>query len=568
MTSLVSPSKLERWRPQLLVALLGLLYLILLQPAGSNVAKTFFVAHLGLFIVWQPFVEGGRQLSARALFLVAVVVTLATIVLNVHLLMLWIMVLTGIVGGKVLFSGALGTRWFYLLALGFLVLSLLLLATPLAFREAQLPQAITVLAQFGLPIILLIMAFLPYQDSHAHAAEIVDFVNSAFIFLLLAVLVLGSLASMQLFKSNYAEALLNTLIILGCVLLILGWAWNPHAGFAGLGDFFSRYLMSVGLPAEQWLQALTDRSTQEDDPEQFIALGCRDLAQRLYWLGGISWTTATNAGNEGETRGNATSFQHQGVRVTAYTRFPLSPSLAWHFQLLIQLLGEFHADKQRAGQLKALSYLQAVHETGARLTHDVKNLLQSLQTLCHAAEEPGADESPEFRALLRRQLPAIATRLETTLGKLKAPQNEAAAPTPALDWWAAVIQRHAAEPWIRFELEASTELFREITLPESAFSSVLENLISNAADKRSGDPDVQLVVSLLTEKQQLQLRVCDNGAPLPDELAQRLLSEPVSSQNGLGIGLYQAAQLASQAGYQLKLSENRIGRVCFTLTPN
>jgi signal transduction histidine kinase len=235
--------------------------------------------------------------------------------------------------------------------------------------------------------------------------------------------------------------------------------------------------------------------------------------------------------------------------------------------LLIQLLGEFHADKQRARQLKALSYLQAVHETGARLTHDIKNLLQSLQTLCHAADEPGADESPEFRALLRRQLPAIATRLSTTLGKLKAPQDESMALGSAREWWDSVTQRHATDRWIIFELDIPAPTFNAVDLPIATFSSALENLLGNAADKRSGNTGLELVVRLLNEGPQVCLEVCDNGAALPEPLAQRLLAEPVSSQNGLGIGLYQAARLATQVGYQLKLTANRTGCVCFTLKP-
>ena len=40
-------------------------------------------------------------------------------------------------------------------------------------------------------------------------------------------------------------------------------------------------------------------------------------------------------------------------------------------------------------------------QTGARLTHDVKNLLQSLRSLCAAADTSSADEAAAFVSTLR-----------------------------------------------------------------------------------------------------------------------------------------------------------------------
>jgi len=40
---------------------------------------------------------------------------------------------------------------------------------------------------------------------------------------------------------------------------------------------------------------------------------------------------------------------------------------------------------------------------------------------------------------------------------------------------------------------------------------------------------------------------------------------PVSSGSGMGIGLYQSAIMAHAFGYELELSQNEPGRVCFNL---
>jgi signal transduction histidine kinase len=348
--------------------------------------------------------------------------------------------------------------------------------------------------------------------------------------------------------------------------LVLGWVWNPHRGFSGLGEFFSRYLMSIGLPAEQWMQVLADHAVQDEDPDRFIERALLDMAERLPWLRAIEWSTPSHNDCQGDKRGRKSTFSHRELRVTLYTSYSLSPSLTWHFQLLVQLLGEFHADKLRAIQLKQLSYLQAVHETGARLTHDVKNLLQSLQTLCHAAEEPEAENSPEFRALLRRQLPALASRLGATLSKLQVTKDEPqAALQAAASWWSEVARRYADAAWIRLDVALAD---KAIMIPAALFSSVLENLLANAEEKRARERTLQLRVSLQANADSVQLSVCDDGSAVPEDIARRLLVSPVppAAANGLGIGLFQVARLATASGYELSLIDNQPGAVCFALT--
>ena len=63
-----------------------------------------------------------------------------------------------------------------------------------------------------------------------------------------------------------------------------------------------------------------------------------------------------------------------------------------------------------------------------------------------------------------------------------------------------------------------------------------------------------------------RLTISDSGDAVPKTVATRLFSAPVPSQNGLGIGLYQAARQAEQAGYSLKLVNNMTGSVCFELS--
>jgi hypothetical protein len=557
-------SRLIAVRRGLLLALLVALYFVLLQEPGTWLGKTLFIVHLGLFLLWQPFVHAEQRLSVTWVVGLAVVVLAGAVFLKAWMLLLWIMMLGGIVGGKVLLFGARAPRLFYMMALGFLVVALFLMAAPLAVPMATPPGAIASLAHVGLPLLLVMMAILPQGQESDSTREVVDFVHSLFVFLLLAVLMLGSLAAMLLLGSTYVEALLQALLLTGVMLLLLGLAWNPHSGFSGIGGLFSRYWMSIGLPVEKWLQALSNLALREEDPQVFLEQACAGIGQRLPWVTGGEWRAGKSSGCFGITEGRRWEFVHGDLVIVLCTQHALSPTLIWHFNLLAQFLAQLHADKQRAMALKRLSYMQAVHETGSRLTHDVKNLLQSLNALCSAGLEPGAESSLEYQSLLRRQLPAITDRLAETLAKLNAPQNISSANwVVASKWWQDLQQRMVAMDWIDFESKAESALARE--LPAEVFSGVADNLIRNAAEKRLREPGLRMQVELKSSDEGFELIACDSGSPMPGDIASGLFIGPVSSENGYGIGLYHAARFAQAAGYGLEMIENRAGRVCFRL---
>lgn len=557
------PNRLIDLRRGLLLALFAALYLVLWQGPDTLFGRTLFLAHMGLFILWQPFVHTGQRLSLTSLAAVVGAAVLSVVYLKGWILTVWVMMLAGIVGGKVLLYETRSSRLFYLLALSFLVVALTLLAAPLAVAQARPPREIVWLGHAGLILLLAVMALLPRSQEIESGREVVDFVYSLFIFLLLTVLMLGSLAAMLLLGSGYVEALLQTLLVTGLVLMLLGLVANPRSGFAGIGSLISRYLMSIGLPVEQWLEALSNLALREEDPRAFMEKACVEIAQRLPWVKGGEWIAGGAQGQFGELTGRRWEFSHGGMVLVLYTLHAPSPTLIWHYNLLAQLLGQFHADKQRALALKQLSYLRAIHETGARLTHDVKNLLQSLNTLCSAGGEPGAESSPEYQSLLRRQLPAITDRLADTLAKLNAPQELPGwQMMDTAQWWAELGQRLAALPWVSLD----KTYVAKGELPAEVFSGVADNLVRNAAEKHLREPDLRLSLRLLAVDDGVELQVTDSGSAISDDIAAALFFGPVPSESGYGIGLFQAARHARAAGYVLELAENHNGQVVFRLT--
>ena len=207
------------------------------------------------------------------------------------------------------------------------------------------------------------------------------------------------------------------------------------------------------------------------------------------------------------------------------------------------------------------AYTHAIYETGARLTHDVKNLLQSLKALCAAAASTSPEQAAALQALMQRQLPQITQRLNTTLDKLRAPGLPESNHLAASAWWEALRQRYSSRK-IQLQLDGSLD---ELKVPAELFDSVADNLIENALNKSAESKRVRVRVSFSAASGGT-LTVCDDGAPVAKSVASQLFEGAVSSNTGFGVGLYQSARLAAQSGYRLELAANSPGKVCFVLS--
>ena len=557
----------QRW---VLLALLAGLHLTLLAGADTVVGLMCWLVDVGFFLLWQPFIRAERKLETSGLLWLALVLVSGAALFSWWLLILWTGVLAALLGGRVLLVSHRPTRVFYLLAFTYLLFALLVFLVPKIVPNAALLGP-TFDYQFAVvaPLLLVVMILLPRPREVALPnSGLIDFFYSVFLFLLISVLILGSLAFMLLRQSLYIDAVFRTLFSIAAVLLLMAWAWNPRPGFSGLGVHLSRYLLTVGLPFEIWLQRLMESAERESDPQRFLALAFDGMLE-LPWVTGGSWQMSgavASGGSFGEPSRFREDFAGQPLQTSIYTRHKLSPSLVWLFHLLIRLINEYHVTKQRARDLQQMGYLRAVHETGARLTHDIKNLLQSLNNLCYMAqsgvgEGRGNDDSAQLE-LIQRQLPQITLRLQQTLDKLQVPKNEAdgrQGPASAAAWWQALRQRYAHHA-IEF---SAVDLDADARLPTALFDSVADNLIHNALLKAQSESGLRVQVKLAADA--TTLSVCDSGTPVRAALATSLMREPVPSDSGLGIGLYHAARQADILGYALYLASNAPGRVCFEL---
>jgi len=542
-----------RWLALMLLAL----HAAVVFDAEAAVTRAFLLAHYGLFLLWQPLVRSEARIEPRLALPVFAMAALLVLVDGTWVMALWLAILAGLVGAVAASQNARSQRLAYLFALAYLLALLLAWVLPQSLGGAGLPDALQAAVRYGLPLLPLVILFLPVSRQRG-ASSTLDFIYGLMLSLLIMVMALGVFAVVAVAGVSYAWALVQTLLGMAALLLTLSWLWNPRAGFAGLVQLTSRYLLSVGLPFEGWAQRLATLAERERDPESFVRDALADLHE-LTWIRGGSWQAARGEGSFGEPAEHAITHAFHGLSLTWQSARPLTPALALHVRLLSQLLGYFYAAKVREQTLREQAYSQAIHDTGARLTHDVKNILQSLKTLLAAADMSTPEDSERLLELMKRQLPQLATRLAQTVDKLKQPAEMDVAHIPAQAWWAELQTRYEHD-----DVQFFAEALDDTPLPQDLFDSVADNLLTNALRKRQAEPGVAVAVRLEL-RPLVSLAVTDSGAPAPEHVARNLFLSPVASDFGLGVGLYQAARQAARTGFRLELPDNQAGRVAFRL---
>lgn len=555
----VVPQRLQHSGNRILALLLLLLHAAFVWGLGELWGQAMVLAHYGAFLLWQPFFSGQQRLPWHRTLGVLLVGAALAGMNNVWVAALWCVMLAGLLGAVAVTLPSVRERLGLWAAVLYLLLLLFVWLLPQGYGLPVRQVSQVALWRDSLLLLPLLVVLLP-PPRISRGSSAVDLIYALMFVLIIGVLALGSYVAMHLRQSDYAGSLALSMSTLVATLLIFAWLWEPRGGYSGLRDLFSRYVLSLGLPLEEWLKQLSDAAEQQPEPDVFLRSAMAGFTH-LPWSTGVTWRTPVTRGELGTKSRHATAFTHMDVEVTFYTETPVNPAFALHLRLLTEIIGYFYAAKTRERAMRANAYTQAIFETGSRLTHDVKNLLQSLKTLCSAAEHSRPEQALSLQTLMQRQLPQMAKRLEITLDKLKSPEKaQDNNQIQAREWWRILKSRYAREA-LSFSMDNPDAT---VWLPQELFDSVADNLVQNALRKRVGQPDVHIEVKLATQ-QHPRLTVCDSGEAVPDEVMDKLFHAPVSTYDGLGIGLYQAAKQAAGLGYRLELLGCEKGGVCFSL---
>ena len=362
--------------------LLGLslfaLHFSVAATAVDNLRAILILLHFGLFLLWQPFLQRRREISPRSAGIL-LLAALALIAWDSSVpLMIWVLLLLGLLGGEP--TQERRDRLAQTLAISYLMLELLLGVNPRLFSISIHPDlALWVNWIAGLPPLLLMFISGSRQPDEPPR---VDYLRAVAVTLLALMLAAGSVLWMSRAEISYPVALLQTLVATTFFILASNWVWRQQTNHSIFEVLWNRYLINLGTPFEGFLMRLSDERTNRLPPEEYLEFALEALAS-LDWVTGIAWRTEPGQDERviGHRGGYPTRVEGEGLVLTIYSRRQAGPMFALHIQLLARLTRIFYTARLQSEELKKSSHLQAVYETGSRLTHDIKNLLQSMQSL-------------------------------------------------------------------------------------------------------------------------------------------------------------------------------------------
>lgn len=539
--------------------LLGMMLLSLLLALffsdNLNLSRSLFVSHFGFFLLWQPIYNRKQRFSWGNLLILLTFIGIFVIWFNQWLIPFWMLMLLSLLTGRI-FSRGLG-RLVYGLAIIILFLQLILITTPELFKLHGFPHRIST----GIEIYLIISTLpILFIGSPPHLVTNVDFIRGFLVVMLTMFLCIGSVLVTFTTQQPYLQSLAGTILFAALFLFTTSILWSPRGGFAGLAQMWEKYLLNIGGPFEQWISQLAALEANSSlDPDFFLQTSVDYLRER-HWISGISWKTEHEEHMEGVSTRYSASTIDSKLKLTLYAHSPIGPALMLHSKLLLSVLTFYYKAKLQEQLLTKQAHLRAIYETGSRLTHDVKNILQSTNTLTQIVMSEDAD-SDESNQLLRKQLPMLTQRLKTTLDKLGAPSSSVTANCSLTQWWQELQLRYAGRDII---FTGSIDSEREI--PQETFNTVIENFLENARTKRIREPEISISANINSCGENTSIVVCDTGSVIPQSITKNLFKEVITSNDGFGIGLYHSFQQAGRAGYELELSDNVDGKVCFSMS--
>jgi len=229
-----------------------------------------------------------------------------------------------------------------------------------------------------------------------------------------------------------------------------------------------------------------------------------------HWICGVSWKASNDEGIEGEISSYQVSINDEKLQLTLYAYTPIGPSLMLHAKLLLSVLTFYYRARLQEQELIKQAHMQAIYETGSKLTHDMKNILQSTHTMTQIINDNDS-ELNEIIDVLKKQMPLLTQRLNTTLEKLRAPHNTDLVTKnftgSLLQWWNQLQSRYTGR-----HIEFTSEVQGDHEIPLDIFTTVIENLLDNARNKRSREPDLKIYVILTdTEDRLLPSTTNSNG---------------------------------------------------------
>lgn len=212
-------------------------------------------------------------------------------------------------------------------------------------------------------------------------------------------------------------------------------------------------------------------------------------------------------------------------------------------ELIFRLTLDMHLTRSKVFREK----LEIAERLKLFLIHDLKNICHTLNMLEKNISRVQPSEAEEFLNDFRHTVPHLVKRAEkilNTIGILREGNN------PTIFSLKEVIEEilklfHKKHIFIT-RFDGNDMIYAD----RAAVMVAIENILRNAHDKSFETDRLEINIQGAIVDENYVLSICDNGIPMPEEVAGRIF-EPffTTKKGGIGVGLYQTKEfIASQHG--------------------
>lgn len=408
-----------------------------------------------------------------------------------------------------------------------------------------------------------------------------DLCRQKSIFSIITILVIAMLLLLHtLFASVLGNPSLAVILILGAALALaaIELAWLRDRS-RRLTEKTVKIESCISISAAFVLTALLTYITDRDESPYFVLLAIPIL--QCAYVFGLFHTILIIAAADGMIFLWLWHFfvLHPPVRISQYLEGGMLSAIYVQMGLLMWFL----VDRLKSNQLRlstTLSELQATRERliseeklaavgrlASGIAHEIRNPVAMISSSLSTASNPSTDVG------LREEMFAIATQESKRLEHLTAdfltyarpslPNRSPVVMNDLLSYIAGVTKAHAAKRSITLASEMVEEIPIDLDVPQ--VEGALLNLVLNAVDATQDGGTVKLDASLNGDL--LRIDIQNSGPPIPDLDLARIF-EPffTTKPAGTGLGLAIARSAARAHGGDLWLSNNKEGRVTFSMT--
>src|SRR5881409_2287574 len=157
------------WR-LVVVAMLATLHVAAFRGVADPWARALLLAHLGLLLLWQPFLRAEQRVSPTQGLILSFVAGAVMLRLDWWLLAFWVVIIAGLVGGKVYQHHAKWQRRCYLVMLAYLLALLAIAILPEIAPRREITAETRRVAEYVLPFAFVLIALFPAEPEAAEAA--------------------------------------------------------------------------------------------------------------------------------------------------------------------------------------------------------------------------------------------------------------------------------------------------------------------------------------------------------------------------------------------------------------